>query len=99
MPDSETLSPTKGDCTDHVVFIPQSRRKALSHALRRHLGEGLRAVAEPQAWRIAQGPLMAAHVPLLLARPPQDSVAQGVGFLKGQAALHRARPCRGRRKP
>ena len=35
---------------------------------------------------------------MLLAIPPQASVAQGVGFLKGKAATHMARTCMGRRK-
>jgi putative transposase len=43
MPDSATLSHTKGDCKDHVVFIPPYRRKALDHEWRRHLGEVFRA--------------------------------------------------------
>jgi len=46
MPDIETLNHTKWDCKYHVVFIPKYRRKALSHELRRHFGEGLRALAE-----------------------------------------------------
>jgi len=45
MPDIETLSHTTWDCKYHVVFIPKYRRKALCHALRRHLGEVFRALA------------------------------------------------------
>ena len=41
---------------------------------------------------------MGDHVPMLLSIPPQYSVAQGVGFIKGQAALHMARTFRGRRQ-
>ena len=98
MPDSETLSHTTWDGKSHVVFIPTYRRKALYHALRRHLGEGLRALAEQKACRIEEGPLRAEHVHMLIAIPPQDSVAQVVGFIKGQAAIHIARTCMGRRK-
>jgi putative transposase len=35
---------------------------------------------------------------MLLAMPPKYSVAQGVGVSKGQAALHMARTCMGRRQ-
>src|SRR5438128_9735494 len=98
MPDSETLSHTKGDCKYHVVFIPKYRRKALYHALRRHLGEVFRALAEQQECRIEEGHVMGDHVPMLLSIPPQDSVAQVVGFLKGKAAIHMARTFLGRRK-
>ena len=41
---------------------------------------------------------MGEHVPRLLSMPPQSSVAQGVGCIKGQAAIHMARTCMGRRK-
>ena len=55
MPDSETLSHTKWDGKYPVVFIPQSRRKALYQELRRHLGEVFRALAEPKECRIEAG--------------------------------------------
>src|SRR4030095_6673577 len=98
MPDIETLSHTTWDCKYHVVCIPKYRRKALSHELRRHLGEVFRALAEQKECRIAEGHLMGEHVHMLLAIPPQSSVAQVVGFLKGKAAIHIARTCMGRRK-
>jgi putative transposase len=91
MPDSETLSHTKWDCKDHVVFIPKYRRKALSHELRRHFGEVFRALAEQKECRIEEG-----H--MLLSIPPKYSVAQVVGFIKGKAAIHMARTFMGRRK-
>jgi putative transposase len=46
MPDSETLSHTKWDCKDQVVFLSKYRHKALYHKLWRHLREVLRALAE-----------------------------------------------------
>ena len=98
MPDSETLGHTKWDCKYHGVFIPKYRRKALSHELRRHLGEVFRALAEQKECRIEEGPVMGDHVHMLLSIPPKYSVAQGVGFLKGKAAIHLARTCLGRRK-
>ena len=98
MPDSETLSHTKWDCKYHVVFIPKYRRKALSHELRRHLGEVFRALAEQKECRIEEGHVMADHVHMLLSIPPKYSVAQVVGFIKGKAAIHIARTFMGRRK-
>ena len=98
MPDIETLSHTTWDCTYHVVFIPQYRRKALYHALRRHLGEVFRALAEQKECRIEEGHVMGDHVHMLLSIPPQYSVAQVMGFTKEKAAIHIARTCMGRRK-
>ena len=98
MPDSETLSHTTWDCKYHVVFIPKYRRKALSQELRRHLGAVFRALAAQKECRIEEGHLMGDHVPMLLSIPPEYSVAQVVGFIKGKAAIHIARTVMGRRK-
>jgi len=98
MPDIEPLHHTTWDCKYHVVFIPKSRRKALYHELRRHLGEVFRALATQKECRIEEGPLRADHVPRLLSMPPKYSVAQVVGFITGKAAIHSARTFMGRRK-
>jgi putative transposase len=81
-----------------VVFIPQYRRKALHHELRRHLGDVFRALAEQKEWRIEEGHLMADHVHKLIAIPPKYSVAQVVGFIKGKVAIHSAWTFMARRK-
>jgi len=58
MPDIETLGHTKWDGKYHVVFIPKSRRKALYHEWRRHLGEVFRALAAQKECRIEEGHVM-----------------------------------------
>jgi REP-associated tyrosine transposase len=98
MPDIETLSHTTWDGKYHGVFIPTYRRKAFYPALRQHLREVFRALAEQKACRMEEGHLRADHVHRLLSMPPQYSVAQVVGFSKGKAAIHSARTCMGRRK-
>jgi putative transposase len=95
---TETLSHTRGDCKYHLVFIPKYRRKALYTELRRHLGEVFRSLAEARECRIEEGHLLPDHVHRLRSIPPQSSVAQVVGFIKGQSALHMARTFMGRRK-
>jgi len=66
--------------------------------LRRHRGEVFRALAAQKECRIAEGHVMGDHVHMLLSIPPQYSVAQGVGFSKGKAAIHIARTFMGRRR-
>jgi putative transposase len=46
MDDHESVSHSKWECKDHVVFIPKFRRKTLYVELRRHLGEVFRRLAE-----------------------------------------------------
>lgn len=46
MDEYESLSHTKWDCKNHVVFIPKQRRKTLYGQLRRHLGDVFRDLAK-----------------------------------------------------
>ena len=86
MPDIETLNHTTWDCKYHVVFIPKYRRKALSHELRRHLGEVFRALAEQKACRIEEGHVMGdhsrAHAPL---HSPEVLCGAGGGLYQGES--------------
>src|SRR5262245_32997040 len=95
MPDGGTLSDTKWECKDQVRFISKYRRKAQYQEWRRHLGEVFRSLAEQKESRIEEGHLLADHVHMLLSIPPKYSVAQVVGFIKGKAAIHIARPFMG----
>ena len=84
MEETATLRHTKWDCKDHVVFIPKYRRQALYKALRRHLGDVFRSLAQQKERRVEEGQLLPDHVYMLLSIPPKDSVAQIVGFIKGK---------------
>ena len=55
-------------------------------------------MAAQKECRIEEGHVLGEHVHRLLSMPPQYSVAQVVGFLKGKAAIHMARTVMGRRK-
>jgi putative transposase len=91
MDEIESLSHTQGDCKYHVVFIPKCRRKVLYGALRKHLGEMFRRLAEQRESRVEEGHLMPDHVHMMLRIPPKYAVAQVVGYIKGKSAIHIAR--------
>ena len=74
-----------------MVFIPKSRRKALYGALRKHLGEVFRKLAEQKESRIEEGHLLPDHVHIMISIPPKYAVSQVVGFIKGKSAIHLAR--------
>jgi len=59
--------------------------------LRRHLGEVFRKLAEHKESRIEEGHLMPDPVHMMIAIPPKYAVSQGIGFIKGKNAIHRAR--------
>lgn len=91
MDDNQSLNHTKWECKYHVVFIPKYRRKALYAELRRHLGLVFRTLTEQKESRVEEGHLMADHVHMLLSIPPKYAVAQVVGYMKGNSAIHIAR--------
>ena len=46
MKEYQSLSHTRWDCKYHVVFIPKRRKQKVFGALRRHLGEIFKELAE-----------------------------------------------------
>lgn len=91
MDESESLSHSKWECKNHVVFIPKCRRKTLYEQLRPHLGEVFRKLASYKESRVEEGHLMQDHVHMLISIPPKYSVSQVVGYIKGKSAIHLAR--------
>lgn len=91
MDEIESLSHTQWDCKYHIVFIPKCRRKVLYGALRKHLGEVFRRLAEQRESRVEEGHLMPDHVHMMVRIRPKYAVAQVVGYIKGKSAIHIAR--------
>ncbi len=85
------LQHSEWECKDHVVFIPNYRRKALYGSLRQHLGEVFRRLARQKESEIEEGHLVADHVHMMISIPPKYAVAQVVGYIKGKSAIHIAR--------
>jgi putative transposase len=86
-----SLSHTKWECKDHVIFIPKFRRKALYEQLRKDLAEVFHRLAAQKESRIEEGHLMSDHVHMMISIPPKYAVSQVVGFIKGKSAIHLAR--------
>ena len=86
--DIESLKHTRWECKYHIVFIPKYRRKALYGALRQRMGSVLRELAVQRESRIEQGHLMLDHMHMLISIPPKYSVAQVVGYIKGNSAIY-----------
>ena len=96
MTDNQTLSPTKGECKYHIVFIPKGRRKALYGQLRAALGEVFRELARQQESKVEEGQRRPDHGHMLRSIPPKYAGSQGVGYLKGKRALYIARTVGGK---
>ncbi len=57
MKEYQSLSHTRWDCKYHVVFIPKRRKKAIYAALRKHLGEIFRVLAQQRECKVVEGHL------------------------------------------
>jgi putative transposase len=98
MKEYQSLSHTRWDCKYHVVFIPKCRKKAIYGALRKHLGEIFRELAQQRECDVVEGHLMQDHVHMCLSVPPKYSVSNIVGFIKGKSAISIARQFGGRQR-
>lgn len=98
MKEYQSLSHTRWDCKYHVVFIPKRRKKAIYGALRKHLGEIFRELAQQRQCQVVEGHLMIDHVHKCLSVPPKYSVSNVVGFIKGKSAISIARHFGGRQR-
>lgn len=93
-----SLSHSKWDCKDHVVFVPQNRRKALFGNIRKTLGPTFHELARQKECRIIERHLLRDHVHICLEIRPKHSVASIIGFLKGKSAIAIARQFLGKQR-
>jgi putative transposase len=94
----ESLSHSKWDCKYHVVFVPKGRKKALYGKVRKFLGLVFHEVASQRRSEILEGHMVQDHVHMLIRIPPQYSVAEVIGYLKGKSAIAVARQFGGRKR-
>ena len=80
-------SHSKYRCQYHIVFAPKYRRKEIYGQLRRDIGEILRKLCEQKDVVIIEAEACPDHIHMLVSIPPNISVAQFMGFLKGKSTL------------
>ena len=98
MKEYQSLSHTRWDCKYHVVFIPKRRKQKVFGALRRHLGEIFKELAQHKESRVVEGHLMSDHVHMCISIPPKYAVSNVVGYMKGKSAITIARKFGGRQR-
>ena len=81
------LSHTVYECKYHVVWIPKYRYKVMDGEIRYYIRDVIRRLCEFKKMEIIAGNVCSDHVHLLLEIPPNWSVSQVVGYLKGKSAL------------
>ena len=71
----------------HIVFAPKFRRKVIYGQLKADIGAILRKLCEEKNVEIIEAEACPDHIHMLVSIPPQLSVTQFVGFLKGKSTL------------
>ena len=69
------------------MFAPKYRRKEIYGDIRKDIGVILRKLCEQKNVEIIEAELCPDHIHMLVSIPPNMSVAQFVGYLKGKSAL------------
>ena len=87
MNDINSLSHSKWRCKYHIVFAPKCRRREIYGDIRKDIGVILRKLCEQKEVEIVEAELCSDHIHMLVSIPPNLSVSQFVGYLKGKSSL------------
>ena len=87
MNDINSLSHSKWRCKYHIVFAPKYRRQTIYGDIRKDIGVILRKLCEQKKVEIIEAELCPVHIHMLVSIPPNLSVSQFVGYLKGKSSL------------
>ena len=87
MENIQTLAHTSWNCKYHIVFAPKFRRKVFYGEKRQEIGKILRTLCEQKKVEILEAEACADHIHMLVSIPPNLSVSQFMGYLKGKSSL------------
>ena len=85
--DIHSLDHTTWRCQYHVVFAPKYRRMVIYREIRADIGKILRTLCEQKKVKIIEAEACPDHIHMLVEIPPNISVAQFMGYLKGKSSL------------
>ncbi len=83
----EKISHVIWKCDYHIVIVPKYRKKILYGQVQKRLGEILRELAGQKSVKIEEGSVCVDYVHMLLSIPSKLSVAEVMGFMKGESAI------------
>ena len=87
MTDTNSLSHSKWNCKYHIVFAPKYRRQVIYAKIKADIGQILRKLCEIKQVEILEANACPDHIHMLLKIPPNLSIAQFMGYLKGKSSL------------
>ena len=83
----DNLSHTSWKCKYHIVFAPKYRRQVVYNQIKADIGKILRQLCELKKVEIHAAEACPDHIHMLVSIPPNISVAQFMGYLKGKSSL------------
>ena len=84
---NDNLAHTSWTCKYHVVFAPKYRRQEIYGKIKADIGRILRQLCDLKKVEIHQAEACPDHIHMLLSIPPNLSVSQFMGYLKGKSSL------------
>ena len=87
MTDNNSLPHTKWNCKYHIIFSPKYRRKEIYGKLKTNIGKILRQLCIQKHVEIIEAEACPDHIHMLVSIPPNISVSQFMGYLKGKSSL------------
>ena len=82
-----SLSHTRWKCKYHIVFAPKFRRQIIYGQIKSDIGRILRTLCEQKKVEIHEAEACPDYIHMLVSIPPNLSVSQFVGYLKGKSSL------------
>lgn len=87
MNDTNSLSHSKWNCKYHIVFAPKYRRMVIYGEIKADIGKILRQLCQQKNVEIIEAEACPDHIHMLVSIPPNLSVSQFMGYLKGKSSL------------
>ena len=81
---SDNLSHTSWKCKYHIEYEPKYRRQAEKKKKKKDIGQILRQLCDVKKVEILEAEACADHIHMLVSIPPNISVSQFMGYLKGK---------------
>ena len=85
--DKNTLSHTTWECKYHIVFAPKYRRQIIYGNIKADVANILSTLCKRKGVEIIEAECCKDHIHMLVRIPPNISVSEFMGYLKGKSAL------------
>lgn len=85
--DTNSLAHTQWECKYHIVFASKYRRQIIYGKIKQDIGQMIRKLCAYKGVEIIEAEACKDHIHMLVSIPPQYSVSQFMGYLKGKSSF------------